>query len=188
MIEDLITQLLQSNTELIESNATLTAALEENTAALRVGQPTVKPLLKDKPKASRKTTVVETEPTEPPATETTKSPATEPEPTDIPETTIPTKVSVQPVTPTTPSNDTPNVPSRIPVEDGQPLAAEHVDVDEVISNINSIVKAKLIASEDVDAMKRKWEVIRKGYGVDRISDLKGNPAALLDALNKAKAL
>ena len=102
----------------------------------------------------------------------------EPEVTD----TTPTKVEVAKVV-----DDTPNVPAAH-VEPGQPAAAEHVDVDEVLAQINKIVKGKLM-SGDTAIMKNKWEQIRKGkYGVERMSDLRNDPAKLLAALEDAKAL
>lgn len=112
-------------------------------------------------------------------------PTPEPEPKEEVTDLTPTKVAAPAKKPT---DDTPNVPASAPPSPGQPVAAEHVDVDEVLAQINSIVKAKCM-SGDTAKMKAEWEKIRRGkYGVDRMSDLKGEPAKLIAALADAKAL
>jgi hypothetical protein len=95
----------------------------------------------------------------------------------------PTRVDSKPIT-----DDTPHVAAKTPPMAGQPVAGEHVDVDEVISDINSIVKSKLLKADDLEASKKKWAGIRGAYKVERVSDLRNNPAALLDLLEKAKNL
>ena len=145
----------------------LTQALKENTAAINslLAAGDTKPAPK---KAKAVAVAVEQEPV------TDTAPVTD---------TTPTKVAV-----TKTVDDTPSVPSVVPPQPGQPIAADHVDVDEVLSQINTIVKGKLM-SGDTASMKTKWEQIRKGkYGVDRMSDLKNDPAKLLAALADAKAL
>ena len=156
----------------------LTQALKDNTAAINtmLAAGETKP---EKPVA-KKAKAAKPEPTPEP----TPEPEPEPEP-EQPEVinTTPTKVAV-----TKAVDDTPSVPAKTPPEQGQPIAAEHVDVDEVLAQINTIVKGKLM-SGDTAAMRNKWEQIRKGkYGVDRMSDLKNDPAKLIAALADAKAL
>lgn len=110
-------------------------------------------------------------------------PDPEPETTEEVTDLTPTKVAAP-----KPVDDTPNVPASAPPSPGQPVAGEHVDTDEVIAQINSIVKGKLMAG-DTALKKAQWEKIRKDkYGVDRISELKSQPAKLLAALADAKAL
>jgi outer membrane biosynthesis protein TonB len=152
----------------------LTQALKDNTAAINsmLAAGETKP---EKPAAApKKAKAVVTEP----------EPEPEPEPQPEPVTnTTPTKVAVIKI-----ADDTPSVPSTTPLQPGQPIAGDHVDVDEVLAQINTIVKGKLM-SGDTASMKTKWEQIRKGkYGVDRMSDLKNDPAKLLAALADAKAL
>lgn len=173
MIEELMTQLI--------------SALQENTAALKgtlaipVTEKPEAPSEPEKRKRAAKLAVVEPPVEEPPA------PAAEDDDDDDTPTLVvdgtlsPTKVEAPKA-----AKDTPHVPA--PSIPGQPQANEHVDVDEVISSINALVKAALQSAEDVAAVKKQWETIRKGYGVDRISDLRTNPAALLAALAQAKKL
>ncbi len=159
MIEDLLKELIATQKE-------QTAALKENTAAL---------LGKSEPAAPAK----KSKPTPAPAP---IAALPDPEPEEVTDLT-PTKVAV-----TKSVDDTPNVPASAPPSPGQPVAAEHVDVDEVLAQINSIVKGKLVAG-DTALKKAQWEKIRKDkYGVDRISELKSQPAKLLAALADAKAL
>jgi len=164
----------------------LTEALNENTAAIKLhtaalgGSPVteaVKPAPK-KPTAKPPVVLPDPEP-EPEEIEETVEEETPEEEPDL----TPTKVAVK-----TKSNDTPNVPARTQPDAGQPSAGEHVDVDEVIAQINATVKGKLLKAADPEPLKVKWAGIRKAYGVDRIADLRGNPAALLKALAQAKAL
>jgi hypothetical protein len=177
----------------------LTEALRENTAAIKQSQaqtvvvepaPVKKTVLEPKAnlKAPAKKPEVMPDPEpaeEEPTVEETPEPEPQEEETPV-EVLTPTKVSAP-----TRQDDTPNVPSKGRNPDGSALAAEHVDVDEVISEINATVKGKFLKAGDqdaVEAMKTKWATIRKGYGVDRIADLRGNPSALLKALAQAKAL
>ena len=83
------------------------------------------------------------------------------------------------------ADDTPHVPA--PTTPGQPEAGEYVDVDEVISKIQKTVKDKMM-SGDTESVKKTWETIRKGYGIDRIAELRNEPAKLLEALAKAQSL
>ena len=99
---------------------------------------------------------------------------------EIPETTTPTKVSTAPA-----KDDTPNVPA--PVAPGQPEAGEHVDVDEVIAKINSTLKARML-SGDPDAVKQGFVTLRKKYGVERINELRNEPAKLLAVLAATEKL
>ena len=150
-------------TELIE-------ALKENTAAHQ-GKP-------EAPAPAKKTKAAPA----PAPIAALPDPETTEEVTDL----TPTKVAVA-----KPVDDTPNVPASAPPSPGQPVAAEHVDVDEVLAQITSTIKNKLMSvdASEQPAYKAKWEKIRKGkYGVERMSDLKNEPAKLLAALADAKAL
>lgn len=139
----------------------LIAALDRNTEALNRGT-TVVSVTMDSP-----------EPEQP-------APAAE-----IDETLVPTKVPT-PKPKKTPKDDTPAVPAR--QEPGQPAADAHVDVDEVIGQINTIVKKAILASDDQDAVKAKWTGIREKFGVERIAELRSEPAKLLAALKAAQSL
>jgi hypothetical protein len=160
----------------------LTEALIENTAAIKQSQSQTVVVEAAKPTA-KKTPAKKPEvlPDPEPETEETQEDGTIDPAEDF--TVTPTKVS-SPAR----QDDTPNVPSTGRNPDGSALAAEHVDVDEVIAEINATVKGKLMKAADPEVLKDKWSSIRKGYGVDRIADLKGNPAQLLAALKQAKAL
>lgn len=174
----MIEQLIQELTEALNEN---TAAIKQHIAALGAAPATVAAPAPAKKAPTKKLEVVadpEPEPEPEEAEETVEEETPEPEP-DL----TPTKVAVK-----TKSNDTPNVPSKGHTPDGQPTAGEHVDVDEVIAQINATVKGKLLKAADPEPLKVKWAGIRKAYGVDRIADLRGNPAALLKALAQAKAL
>lgn len=169
----------------------LTEALIENTAAIKQhiavlgATPTPAPAAEPAKPAAKKSAAKKPEVMPDPEPEEIEEPAseetTEPEPE--PEVITPTKVAAPKR-----QDDTPNVPSTGRNPDGSALAAEHVDVDEVIAEINATVKGKLMKAADPEVLKDKWSSIRKGYGVDRIADLKGNPAQLLAALKQAKAL
>ena len=92
----------------------------------------------------------------------------------------PTKVSTSPAV-----TDTPHVPA--PTVPGQPEAGEHVDVDEVIAKIQDTVKRKMMLGDPAE-IKTRWEKIRKGYGVERMAELRNQPAKLIEALKRAEAL
>ena len=159
----------------------LTEALNANTEAIKQsmgGAPTTVAAPAKKAPAKKLEVIPDPEP-EPEEVEEAEEPAAE----EVEENLTPTKVAVK-----TKSNDTPNVPARTQPDAGQPEAGEHVDVDEVIAQINATVKGKLLKAADPEPLKVKWAGIRKAYGVDRIADLRGNPAALLKALAQAKAL
>ena len=149
-----------------------TAALKENTAALLAfvaasGTPV---------KSAKATlTVVEPEPQTEPAPEPQTEIAL---PAKIEKKTTPKKVAVA---------DTPSVPSR-DNEPGGPVAGDHVDVDEVLAEITAIVRQKITESADPDKVKTAWTGVREKLGVERISDLKSEPAKLLQALAAAKKL
>lgn len=88
------------------------------------------------------------------------------------------------------TDDTPSVPAKT-AEPGGPAAAEHVDEDEVIAEIMQVVKAKITEATAIgegDGVKEAWTAIRKKFGVERISELKGRPADLLAALKAAQGL
>ena len=158
----------------------LTEALNENTAAIKQHIAALGTAEKPAPKKpAAKPPVVLPDPEPEPEAPTAEEPAAE----EVEETLVPTKVAVK-----TKASDTPNVPAMRQPDAGQPEAGEHVDVDEVIAQINSTVKSKLLKAADPEPLKTKWATIRKAYGVDRIADLRGNPAALLKALAQAKAL
>lgn len=143
----------------------LIAALNANTAAhTGTAAPTVAP-------KKGKLAVVAPEP-EPETEEETPEEVTTPTPT-------PTK--------TAKAKDTPNVPAKSAPAPGQPEAGEHVDVDETISAIQAAVKAKMLAG-DPEAVKAAWTAVQKGFGIARVAELRNDPAKLLDALAKAKAL
>jgi len=161
----------------------LTEALRENTAAIKQSQSQTVVVEAAKPAAAKKAPAKKPEvlPDPEPETEETQEDETIDPAEDF--TVTPTKVSAP-----ARQDDTPNVPSKGRNPDGSALAAEHVDVDEVIAEINATVKGKLLKAADPEPLKEKWATIRKGYGVDRIADLRGNPAQLLAALIQAKAL
>lgn len=143
----------------------LIAALNANTAAhTGTAAPTVAP-------KKGKLAVVAPEP-EPETEEETPEEVTTPTPT-------PTK--------TAKAKDTPNVPAKSAPAPGQPEAGEHVDVDETIAAIQAAVKAKMLAG-DPEAVKAAWTAVQKGFGIARVAELRNDPAKLLDALAKAKAL
>ena len=170
MIESLITELI--------------AALNKNTAAILASQADTPLDTKAPIEPAKRGPRGKTSPTVPQETIVDPEPPTG-QPAAEEESMTPTRVEVAPVV-----TDTPHVASKTPTPAGQPPAGEHVDVDAVISDINSIVKSRLLKADEseVDGLKTKWAGIRKAYGVDRIADLRNNPAALLDALAKAKAL
>jgi hypothetical protein len=85
------------------------------------------------------------------------------------------------------AKDTPNVPAKAAPAPGQPEAGEHVDPDEVIAQIQTAVKAKML-SGDPEAVKAAWTAVQKGFGITRVAELRNDPAKLLEALAKAKAL
>jgi hypothetical protein len=70
---------------------------------------------------------------------------------------------------------------------GQPPAGEHVDVDETIAQITKIVKTKMMEG-DSNAVKEKWSGIRAKFGIERVTELRDEPAKLLACLAQAKAL
>lgn len=177
MIETLITE--------------LTAALKENTAALRdvlaassadvkvvhtiTPAPAPEPAKKGKAAKAAPAPVEQAAPA--PAPEETPAEATTPEPEpDL----TPTKVPTAPA-----KDDTPHVPA--PVAPGQPEAGEHVDVDEVLAQITSTLKKKMVDG-DAKAVQDAFVVIRKGYNVERINELRSQPAKLLEVLRKTQAL
>jgi hypothetical protein len=146
-----------------------TAALKENTAAFLAfvaasGTPA---------KVSKAAlTVVEPEPPSDPEPQT--------------EIALPTKIEKKPAKKTAVA-DTPSIPSR-DNEPGGPVAGEHVDVDEVLAEITAIVRQKITESADPEKVKTAWTGVREKLGVERISDLKSEPAKLLQALAAAKKL
>lgn len=180
----------------IENQLTeLTAAIKENTAVLRdvlaassnaapAPAPAPEPAKRTRAKAEPAPAPVEESPDLEASTASNEgggsdeSPEIDPPNEPEPETTtrVPAKST---------KGDTPHVPA--PTTPGQPAAGEFVDVDEVIAEIQKTVTAKLMEG-DTTALKEKWASIRKGYGVDRISELRGQPAKLVEALAKAKAL
>ena len=83
--------------------------------------------------------------------------------------------------------DTPHVPAAAAPAPGQPDAGEHVDPDEIISSIQSTVKSKMLAG-DPDTVKAAWMKVQKDFGIARVAELRNDPARLLEALAKAKAL
>ena len=85
------------------------------------------------------------------------------------------------------TKDTPNVPAKSAPAPGQPEAGEHVDPDEVIAQIQAAVKAKML-SGDPETVKAAWTAVQKGFGIARVAELRNDPARLLEALAKAKAL
>ena len=157
----------------------LITAINENTAALRdvlasgTAPTNVVPIAAEKLAEKPAKPAKASKPT--PAT----APVAEVAPDEEEETPTPTP------TPAAKATDTPHVPA--PSAPGQPAAGEYVDVDEVISKIQATVKAKLMKG-DTEQLKKDWETIRKSYGVDRITELRNDPAKLLDALKKAEAL
>jgi hypothetical protein len=145
-----------------------TAALKENTAALLA-------FVIASGTAARACGLTTVEP----------EPQTEAEPqTEI---ALPTKIEKKAPTKKTAVADTPSIPSR-DNEPGGPVAGEHVDVDEVLAEITAIVRQKITESADPEKVKTAWTGVREKLGVERISDLKSEPAKLLQALAAAKKL
>ena len=161
--------------DLLEAIRENTNSQRENTEALRAvlaasgtaTAPTPAPE-PTKAKAPKKTAPLAVEPTP------------EPEP-PAPEDETPTPTPA----PIAAAKDTPHVPA--PVAPGQPEAGEYVDVDEVISEIQKVVKDKMMTG-DTEQVKTDWATYRKGLGVDRVAELRNEPAKLIAALAKAKAL
>jgi len=115
-----------------------------------------------------------------PAPVATPAPAAE----EITEETAPTKVAA----PAPVADDTPGVAPTLPDSD-YPDAIEHVDVDEVYSEITKIVKAKIgSAGDNAGVIKQKWFDSIASFGVEKAADLKTQPAKLQAALKLAKAL
>jgi len=156
----MIEQLIAEHTAALKEN---TAALRENTAALTGGN-TAAP---KKGKTAPLAVVADHEPEE----GTPEEVAT------------PTPVATK----GTKAADTPHVPAKSAPAPGQPDAGEHVDPDEVIASVQATVKAKMLQG-DPEKVKTAWTAILKGYGIARVADLRNDPARLLDALAKAKAL
>jgi len=149
----------------------LITALNENTAALRAvlaasSATAAEPPAKGKGKAK-------------PAPEPEPDPTPEPEP-EPEESLTPTKVTTAPA-----KDDTPHVAA--PVAPGQPEAGEHVDVDEVLAQIQSTLKKKMLEG-DAKVVQDAFVTIRKSYGVERINELKGEPSKLIAILKKTQAL
>ena len=158
MIETLITELIAA------LNANTAAHLgAANTAAPATSAPATK-----KAKAA-------------PAVVAPEEPAPEEAPTVTAETPTPTPAKAAKAA------DTPHVPAAAAPAPGQPDAGEHVDPDEVISSIQATVKAKMLAG-DPDTVKAAWTAVQKGFGIARVAELRNDPARLLEALAKAKAL
>lgn len=160
MIETLITELIAA----LNAN---TEALKANTAVHADGAPTEAPatLAPATKKAKAAPALAVVAPEEPAAEET-------PTPT-------PAKAAK--------AADTPHVPAAAAPAPGQPDAGEHVDPDEIISSIQATVKAKML-SGDPDTVKAAWTTVQKGFGITRVAELRNDPARLLEALAKAKAL
>jgi hypothetical protein len=164
MIEDLLKEhiaALNANTE----------ALNANTAA-HLGTASAAPAPAAKKAKAAPAVAAPEEPT-PPDTPAPEEPET---PTPTP---TPAKAAK--------AADTPHVPAAAAPAPGQPDAGEHVDPDEIISSIQATVKAKMLAG-DPDAVKAAWTAVQKGFGIARVAELRNDPARLLEALAKAKAL
>lgn len=144
------------------------AALNANTEALKAD-------------TAARTCGVPTEPA--PATKRAKAAPVAVAPEAEEETPTPTPTPAKTAKPA----DTPHVPAAAAPAPGQPDAGEHVDPDEIISSIQATVKAKML-SGDPDAVKTAWTAVQKGFGIARVAELRNDPAKLLEALAKAKAL
>ena len=112
-----------------------------------------------------------------------------PEPEETEEEETPEEVTTPTPTPAkaAKAKDTPNVPAKSAPAPGQPEAGEHVDPDEVIAQIQAAVKAKML-SGDPETVKAAWTAVQRGFGIARVPELRNDPARLLEALAKAKAL
>ena len=108
-----------------------------------------------------------------------------PKATTVAEAATPTPTKTKATKP--PVDDTPSVPAAAAPAPGQPVAAEHVDVDETIAQIQTVVKKKMMEGVAAD-VKAAWTEVLKGYGVPRIAELRNDPAKLVEALGKANAL
>lgn len=157
----MIEDLLKEHIAALNAN---TEALKANTAARTCGVPTEPAPATKKAKAAPLAVVAPEEPAE----EETPTPTPTPAKTAKPA-------------------DTPHVPAAAAPAPGQPDAGEHVDPDEIIGLIQSTVKAKMLAG-DPDAVKAAWTAVQKGFGIARVAELRNDPAKLLEALAKAKAL
>ena len=161
--------------------AKLTAAVEANTEALRA-------VLAASPAGNIVQITPAAAPAKPKGKPATAPVAEEPgeeETAEAEEIVLPAKI-VKKAAPA-PADDTPSIPSNDNAADG-PQADEHVDVDEVLAKITEIVKNKIVSSSDPDATKTAWAAVRTKLGAERISDLKSEPAKLLQALAAAKKL
>lgn len=78
----------------------------------------------------------------------------------------------------------------VPHDNEHPEVPEFVDVEAVVAQITELVKNRILAASPADAadVKARWTAVRQYFKVDRISDLKNNPTALLEALAEAKKL
>jgi len=153
----------------------LTKAIRENTEAIKATMPT--PVATPAPKKAAK---VEPEPEQ---AEPEQAEPEQPEPEQPADSGKPTKVAAPK---RKPIDDTPSVPA-VAVLPGQPPAGEHVDVDETIAQITKIVKTKMMEG-DSNAVKEKWSGIRAKFGIERVTELRDEPAKLLACLAQAKAL
>ena len=168
MIEDILKATiaaLNANTEALNAN---TAALQ-GTATIATEAPA--------PKKGKAAPVAAVLPDPEPETEE-ETPEEEPAPV-----TSPTKTPAK----ATKVEDTPHVPAKSAPAPGQPIAGEHVDADEIIAQIQATVKSKML-SGNPEAVKAAWGAVQKGYGIARVAELRNDPARLLEALEKAKAL
>ena len=161
--------------------AKLTAAVEANTEALRAV------LAASGSVADVKIvhTITQAKPKGKPAAAPVAEEPGEEETAEAEEIVLPAKI-VKKAAPA-PADDTPSIPSNDNAADG-PQADEHVDVDEILSQITGIVKNKIVSSSDPDATKTAWAAVRTKLGAERISDLKSERAKLLQALAAAKKL
>jgi hypothetical protein len=171
--------------------AELTKAVKANTEALlavlaasgntSAPAPAAAPAKKQAKAAPAPAAKVESEPAPEPEPEVAASVAA---PEEISEETAPTKVAA----PAPVVDDTPGVAPRVP-DPEYPDAVEHVDVDEVYSEITKIVKAKIGgAGGNAAVIKQKWFDSIASFGVEKAADLKSQPAKLQAALKLAKAL
>lgn len=92
-----------------------------------------------------------------------------------------------------PDEPTPEPEPEPAKEEAPPEAAKPDDEwasdDDLVNEITEVVKSAITRDpEGAAEVKKKWMAIREGYGVSKMSELKGQTDKLIEALAKAKEL
>lgn len=155
-----------------ENIATLTAAVNANTEALYA-------LLNAPKSAPACSAAVDTSTEEVSAVEETSKKKKAPKP--------PQK-SQEDVTPAVEPEPEPEAQPE-PETTPEPAADIEIDEEAVLKEITETVKQKILSSKkDPARTKAEWMTIREKFGVGVISELKGQPAKILEALALARML